>query len=174
MGSRTPDVARMDGGKRLDWEKIELVSIPEDEKKGEPEPILAGLVAKPSDLHDAFLSDIPHLAEAQAAHASVVETAGRGVEAHFAEVHSIQTADVAIANLGGFREGDALVIPLSGAIHERVQLEMGEQGDGKTLRLNAEGNGGVSFTRTFTLPPGTELARAGWRGSELILDLVRN
>ncbi|HJM67420.1 MAG TPA: hypothetical protein QF716_00910 [Candidatus Thalassarchaeaceae archaeon] len=174
MGSRTPDDARMDGGKRLDWEKIELVSIPEDEKKGEPEPILAGLVAKPSDLHDAFLSDIPHLAEAQAAHASVVETAGRGVEAHFAEVHSIQTADVAIANLGGFREGDALVIPLSGAIHERVQLEMGEQGDGKTLRLNAEGNGGVSFTRTFTLPPGTELARAGWRGSELILDLVRN
>ena len=152
MGSRTPDVARMDGGKRMDWEKIELVSIPEDEKKAEPEPILAGLVAAPSDLHDAFLSDIPHLAEAQAAHASVVETAGRGVEAHFAEVHSIQTADVAIANLGGFREGDALVLPLSGAIHERVQLEMGEQGEGRVLRLNAEGDEGVSFTRTFTLP----------------------
>ena len=174
MGSRTPDVARMDGGKRLDWEKIELVSIPEDEQKVKPEPILAGLVAAPSDLHDAFLSDIPHLAEAQAAHASVVETAGRGVEAHFAEVHSIQTADVAIANLGGFREGDALVLPLSGAIHERVQLEMGEQGEGRVLRLNAEGDEGVSFTRTFTLPPGTELARAGWRGNELILDLVRD
>ena len=119
MGSRTPDVARMDGGKRLDWEKIELVSIPEDKQKAKPEPILAGLVAAPSDLHDAFLSDIPHLAEAQAAHASVVETAGRGVEAHFAEVHSIQTADVVIANLGGFREGEALVLPLSGAIHSR-------------------------------------------------------
>ena len=124
MGSRTPDVARMDGGKRLDWEKIELVSIPEDEQKEKPEPILAGLVAAPSDLHDAFLSDIPHLAEAQAAHASVIETAGEGVEAHFTEVHSIQTADVAIANLGGFREGDALVLPLSGAIQERVQLEL--------------------------------------------------
>ena len=174
MGSRTPDVARMDGGKRLDWEKIELVSIPEDEQKVEPEPILAGLVAAPSDLHDAFLSDIPHLAEAQAAHASVMETAGEGVESHFAEVHAIQTVDMAIANLGGFREGDALVLPLSGAIHERVQLEMGEQGEGKMLRLNAEGNGGVSFTRMFTLPPGTELARAGWRGNELILDLIRD
>lgn len=174
MGSRTPDVARMDGGKRLDWEKIELVSIPEDEQKEKPEPILAGLVAAPSDLHDAFLSDIPHLAEAQAAHASVIETAGEGVEAHFTEVHSIQTADVAIANLGGFREGDALVLPLSGAIQERVQLEVGAQGESKTLRLNAEGDGGVSFTRTFTLPPGTELARAGWRGNELVLDLVRD
>jgi len=55
-----------------------------------------------------------------------------------------------------------------------VQLEMGEQGKSKTLRLNAEGDGGVSFTRTFTLPPGTELARAGWRGNELILDLIRD
>ena len=174
MGSRTPDVARMDGGKRLDWEKIELVSIPEDEQKAEPEPILAGLVAAPSDLHDAFLSDIPHLAEAQAAHASVVETAGEGIEAHFAGVHAIQTVDMAIANLGGFREGDALVLPLSGAIQERVQLEMGNQGEGKTLRLNAEGEGGVSFSRTFTLPPGTELARAGWRGYDLILDLIRD
>ena len=174
MGSRTPDVARMDGGMRLDWEKIELVSIPEDEQKVEPEPILAGLVAAPSDLHDAFLSDIPHLAEAQAAHASVMETAGEGVESHFAEVHAIQTVDMAIANLGGFREGDALVLPLSGAIQERVQLEMGGQGEGKTLRLNAESNGGASFTRTFTLPPGTELARAGWRGNELILDLIRD
>ena len=43
MGSRTPDVARMDGGKRLDWEKIELVSIPEDEQKEKPEPILAAV-----------------------------------------------------------------------------------------------------------------------------------
>ena len=158
----------------MDWEKIELVSIPEDEQKVKPEPILAGLVATPSDLHDAFLSDIPHLAEAQAAHASVIETAGEGVEAHFAEVHTIQTADVAIANLGGFREGDALVLPLSGAIHERVQLEMGVQGEEKTLRLNAEGEGGVSFSRTFTLPSGTELARAGWRGADLILDLIRD
>ena len=96
------------------------------------------------------------------------------MEAHFTEVHSIQTADVAIANLGGFREGDALVLPLSGAIQERVQLEVGAQGESKTLRLNAEGDGGVSFTRTFTLPPGTELARAGWRGNELVLDLVRD
>ena len=162
------------GGKRLDWEKIELVSIPEDEHSAKPEPILAGLSAAPSDLHDAFLSDLPHLAEAQAAHASILETAGEGVEAHFAEVHSMETAEVAIANLGGFREGDALVLPLSGAIQERVQLEMGEQGNSKTLRLNAEGDGGVSFTRTFTLPPGTELARAGWRGNELIIDLIRD
>ena len=174
MGSRTPDDARMNGGKRLDWEKIELVSIPEDEQKVKPEPILAGLVAVPSDLHDAFLSDIPHLAEAQAAHASILETAGQGVEAHVAEIRSTQTVDVAIANLGGFREGDALVLPLAGAIHEQVQLEMGTQDGGKTLRLNAEGVGGVSFTRTFTLPIGTELARAGWRGNEFILDLIRN
>ena len=96
------------------------------------------------------------------------------MEAHFAEIHSLQTAEVAIASLGGFREGDALVLPLSGAIQERVQLEMSSQGDLTTLRLTAEGEEGTILTRTFTLPPGTELARAGWRGNELVLDLVRD
>ena len=158
----------------MDWTTIEFVSLSEDETKVEAEPILAGLTATPSDLHDAFLSDLPHLAETQAAHASILATASEGVEAHFAEIHSLQTAEVAIASLGGFREGDALVIPLSGAIQERVQLEMSSQGDLTTLRLNAEGEAGTILTRTFTLPPGTELARAGWRGNELVLDLVRD
>ena len=174
MGSRTPEDATNQGGDRVDWSKVELVAIPEDEEKVEAEPILAGLSAAPSDLHDAFLSDLPHLAEAQAAHASILATVGDGIEAHFAEVNAIQTAEVAIANLGGFREGDALILPLSGAIQEKVQLEMGIDGDNKTLRLNAEGEGGVSFTRMFPLPHGTELARAGWRGDELILDLIRD
>ena len=158
----------------MDWTTIELVPLSEDETRVEPEPILAGLTAAPSDLHGAFLSDLPHLAETQAAHASILATASEGVEAHFAEIHSLQTAEVAIASLGGFREGDALVLPLSGAIQERVQLEMGSQGDLTALRLNAEGEEGTILTRTFTLPPGTELARAGWRGNELVLDLVRD
>ena len=158
----------------MDWTTIELVPLSEDETRVEPEPILAGLTAAPSDLHGAFLSDLPHLAETQAAHASVLATASEGVEAHFAEIHSPQTAEVAIANLGGFREGDALVLPLSGAIQERVQLEMSSQDGRTTLRLNAEGDEGSILTRTFALPPGTELARAGWRGDELVLDLVRD
>ncbi len=158
----------------MDWTTIEFVSLSEDETKVDAEPILAGLTATPSDLHDAFLSDLPHLAETQAAHASILATASEGVEAHFAEIHSLQTAEVAIASLGGFREGDALVLPLSGAIQERVQLEMSSQGDLTALRLNAEGEEGTILTRTFTLPPGTELARAGWRGNELVLDLVRD
>ena len=158
----------------MDWTTVELVPLSEDETRVEPEPILAGLTAAPSDLHGAFLSDLPHLAETQAAHASVLATASEGVEAHFAEIHSLQTAEVAIANLGGFREGDALVLPLSGAIQERVQLEMSSQGGRTTLRLNAEGDEGSILTRTFALPHGTELARAGWRGDELVLDLVRD
>ena len=174
MGSKTPNDATNLGGGTMDWTTIEFVSLSEDESRAEAEPILAGLVATPSDLHDAFLSDLPHLAETQAAHASLLATASEGVEAHFADIHSLQTADAAIAGLGGFREGDALVLPLSGAIQERVQLEMSSQGDWTTLRLNAEGEEGEVLTRTFTLPPGTELARAGWRGDELILDLVRD
>ena len=173
MGSRTPEDAT-NRGDSMDWETVELVSIPEDDEKVTPEPILAGLSAEPSDLHNAFLSDLPHLADTQAAHANFLSMAGEGVDAHFAEIQSMQTAEIVIGNLGGFREGDALVLPLSGAIQERVQLEMGNQGEGKTLRLNAEGEGGVSFSRTFTLPPGTELARAGWRGYDLILDLIRD
>ena len=47
----------------MDWTTIELVPLSEDETRVEPEPILAGLTANPSDLHDAFLSDLPHLAE---------------------------------------------------------------------------------------------------------------
>ena len=158
----------------MDWTTIEFVSLSEDETKVEAEPILAGLTATPSDLHDAFLSDLPHLAETQAAHASILATASEGVEEHFAEIHSLQTAEVAIASLGGFREGDALILPLSGAIQERVQLEMSSQSGRTTLRLNAEGDEGSILTRTFALPPGTELARAGWRGNELVLDFVRD
>ena len=158
----------------MDWTTIEFVSLPEDEGDDGPEPILAGLSAAPSDLHEAFLSDLPHLAEAQAAHANVLTTASEGVDEHFAGIQSLQTAEVAISNLGGFREGDALVLPLSGAIQERVQLEMSSQNDRTTLRLNAEGEDGEAFTRTFALPSGTELARAGWRGDHLVFDLVRN
>ncbi len=158
----------------MDWTTVELVSISDDEEKVTPAPILAGLSADPSHLHDAFLSDLPHLAETQAAHVNLLAMASEGVEAHFAEIHSLQTAEIAIANLGGFREGDALILPLSGAIQDRVQLEMNSQGDWTTLRLNAEGDEGTNFTRTFTLPPGTELGRAGWRGDQLVLDLVRD
>ena len=173
MGSRTPNDAKGKGD-TMDWETIELISIPEDDEKATPEPILAGLSAGPSDLHDAFLSDLPHLAETQAAHANHLAMAGEGIDAHFTEIQSLQTAEIAIGNLGGFREGDALILPLSGAIQDRVQLEIRSQGEWTSLRLNAEGSDGSNFTRTFALPPGTELARAGWRGDQLVLDLVRD
>mgnify|MGYP001167687763 CR=1 FL=1 len=159
-------------GHTMDWTTIELVSIPEDEGKPVAEPILAGLSAAPSDLHNAFLSDLPHLAEAQAAHANVLTTVSEGVEMHFTELQSIRTAEVAIADLGGFREGDALVLPLAGAIQDLVQLQMVTQGDQTALRLKAEGEQGVALTQTFALPPGTELARAGWRGNDLIFELI--
>jgi hypothetical protein len=158
----------------MDWKTVELVSISDNEEKAIPEPILSGLSADPSHLHDAFLSDLPHLAETQTAHANLLAIASEGVDAHLADIQSLPPAEIAIANLGGFREGDALVLPLSGAIQDRVQLEINSQGEWTTLRLNAEGNLGVNFIRTFTLPPGTELGRAGWRGDQLVLDLVRD
>ena len=86
----------------------------------------------------------------------------------------MQTAEIAIGNLGGFREGDALVLPLSGAIQDRVQLEIHSSGNWTSLRLNAEGRDGENLSRTFALPPGMELARAGWRGDQLVFDFVRD
>ncbi len=174
MGSKTPNDATNHRGMEMDWRTIELVSLSDDAPEVEAEPILAGLSAAPSDLHDAFLSDLTHLADAKEAHASVLSTAGEGVEAHFASINSLQTAEVAIANLGGFREGDSLILPLSGAIQDRVRLEMFSQDEQTTLRLNAEGEEGVNISRTFALPVGTELGRAGWRGNLLVLDMVRN
>jgi len=158
-------------GLLMDWTNVELVSIPENDEKIQPEPILAGLSANPSDLHDAFLTDLPHLQETQIAHASFLATAGEEVEAHFSALSNLQTADAAIATLGGFREGDALVIPLHGAIQDRVQLEIGNEGETTALRLQAEGEDGANFSRTFTLPAGSQLAQAGWRGNSLILQL---
>ena len=108
----------------MDWTNVELVSIPEMDEKANSEPILAGLSATPSNLHDAFLTDLPHLQEIQNAHASHLATAGEEVEAHFSVLSNLQTADTAIATLGGFREGDSLVLPLQGAIQDRVQLEL--------------------------------------------------
>ena len=162
------------GGEVMDWETVELVSIPDDEEKASPEPILAGLSANPTDLHTAFLSDLPHLAETQTAHANHLAMASEGIDAHFADIQSLQTAENVIGNLGGFREGDALILPLSGAIQNRVQLEISAKGEFTALRLNADGDEGESITRTFALPPGTELARAGWRGDQLVLDFTRD
>ena len=113
----------------MDWTNVELVSIPEMDEKANSEPILAGLSATPSNLHDAFLTDLPHLQEIQNAHASHLATAGEEVEAHFSVLSNLQTADTAIATLGGFREGNSLVLPLQGAIQDRVQLEMAMHGD---------------------------------------------
>ena len=158
-------------GRHMDWTTIELVSIPEDGGEIESTPILAGLSANPSDLHDAFLSDLPHLQEIQIAHATHLATAGEEAEAHYSTLTSLKTADVAIASLGGFREGNALVLPLQGAIQDRVQLEIGSQGETTVLRLQAEGDKGESLSRTFTLPAGCQLAQAGWRGNNLILEL---
>lgn len=158
----------------MDWTTVELVSIPDDGEQVEPVPILAGLVANPSDLHDAFLTDLPHLQDAQIAHATLLETAGQEVDAHFSALSNLQTADTAVATLGGFREGDALVLPLQGAIQDRVELEIGKDGDTTALRLKAEGKDGVGFSRTFALPAGSQLAQAGWRGNNLILDLNRD
>ena len=118
----------------MDWTNVELVSIPEMDEKANSEPILAGLSATPSNLHDAFLTDLPHLQEIQNAHASHLATAGEEVEAHFSVLSNLQTADTAIATLGGFREGDSLVLPLQGAIQDRVQLEMAMHGDLTALK----------------------------------------
>lgn len=154
----------------MDWTNVELVSIPEMDEKANSEPILAGLSATPSNLHEAFLTDLPHLQEIQNAHASHLATAGEEVEAHFSVLSNLQTADTAIATLGGFREGDSLVLPLQGAIQDRVQLEMAMHGDLTALKLQAEGVDGVKLSRTFTLPAGSQLAQAGWRGNSLILE----
>ena len=158
-------------GRHMDWTTIELVSIPENDDSVESTPILAGLSANPSDLHDAFLADLPHLQEIQMAHATHIATAGGDAEAHYSTLTSLKTAEVAIATLGGFREGNALVLPLQGAIQDRVQLEIGSHGETTVLRLQAESEKGDSLSRTFTLPAGCLLAQAGWRGNNLILEL---
>ena len=158
-------------GRHMDWTTIELVSIPENDDSVESTPILAGLSANPSDLHDAFLADLPHLQEIKMAHATHIATAGGDAEAHYSTLTSLKTADVAIATLGGFREGNALVLPLQGAIQDRVQLEICSHGETTVLRLQAESEKGESLSRTFSLPAGCQLAQAGWRGNNLILEL---
>ncbi|MBJ04180.1 MAG: hypothetical protein CMB65_05735 [Euryarchaeota archaeon] len=161
-------------GMHMDWTNVELVNIPDDGEQVESEPILAGLSASPSDLHGAFLTDLPHLQEAQIAHATLMATAGKEVEAHFSALSNLQTADAAVAALGGFREGDALVLPLQGAIQDHVKLEVGTDGVTTAIRLQAEAEDGANLVRTFTLPPGCQLAQAGWRGNSLILNLNRD
>tara|TARA_Y100000589_G_C27181411_1_gene640938 strand:+ start:1520 stop:2026 length:507 start_codon:yes stop_codon:yes gene_type:complete len=161
---------RSEWGEDMDWTNVELVSIPDQGEKAKPEPILAGLSASPSNLHEAFLTDLPHLQETQNAHASLLATAGGEVEAHFSAISNLQTADTAIATLGGFREGDSLVLPLQGAIQDHVQLEMAIDGEITALKLQAEGVDGSKLSRTFTLPAGSQLAQAGWRGNSLILE----
>jgi hypothetical protein len=156
----------------MNWTEVELIAIPEDEAKPAPEPLLAGLAAAPSDLHSAFLASVDHLAEVRMAHESVLSTASSEPKAHLAVVQSLRFLETTVADLGGHREGDALVLPLAGAIQDRVRLDIAQTGDVTTLRLAAESDHGDTLTRTFTLPAGSQLGRAGWRGNDLVFDLV--
>ena len=88
MGSRTPTVARWQRD-TMDWTTVELDSMPENDQEDVAEPILAGLSAAPSDLHNAFLSDLPHLEETRAAHANVLQTVSKGIETHFSAVQQM-------------------------------------------------------------------------------------
>ncbi len=172
MGSRTLDVAEI-SGTIMDWENVELIHIKNGDGSTSPEPLIAGLEAAPEDLHQAFLSDLPHLSEVQEGHHAILSTSSDSPESHYTMLMSLQTAEIAIADLGGHREGDALVIPLAGAIHERVQLEMSRHHEGIAIRLSAENDAGGQLNRTFRLPPGSELAQAGWRGQSLVLELKK-
>ncbi|MDP6899726.1 MAG: hypothetical protein QGF94_02690 [Candidatus Thalassarchaeaceae archaeon] len=155
----------------MDWTDVELIGIENEDTEVVREPLLAGLAASPSDLHDAFLSGLPHLQETRELHHAILETAGQKPEAHFSAITTMQTAEAAIGTMGGHREGDSLVLPLSGAIRERVRLEIAKTDDLTALRINAESHQGASISTTFKLPAGSELGRAGWRGDELIIDL---
>ena len=155
----------------MDWADVELIGIENEDEDVVREPLLAGLAASPSDLHEAFLSGLPHLQETRESHHAILETAGQTPEAHFSSIATMQTAEAAIGTMGGHREGDALVLPLSGAIRERVRLEIAKTDDFTALRINAESKQGAAISTTFALPVGSELGRAGWRGDELILDL---
>lgn len=158
----------------MDWENVELIHIENDGGKTRPEPLIAGLEAAPEDLHKAFLSDLPHLAEVRDGHHAILSVSSQSPESHYATVMSLQEAEMAISELGGHREGDALVIPLSGAIQDRVQLEISRNLDGVGVRLTAEDDAGGHLNRTFRLPPGSELAQAGWRGKSLVLTLKKD
>ena len=155
----------------MEWRAVELDVLAVENEHSEPEPILGGLGASPSDLHDAFVADLPHLSEVRSAHSEILQTVSGNVEEHFAVIQSLQSADIAIGNLGGYREGESLVLPLSGAIQELVQLEIASRGQTTAIKLSVKGEDGTDLTRTFTLPIGTQLGQAGWRGDELILNL---
>ena len=157
----------------MEWENVELIDINKDGGNVRPEPLIAGLEAAPEDLHNAFLSDLPHLSEVRDGHQAILSLSSDAPESHHSMLMSLQTAEITVADLGGHREGDALVIPLSGAIQDRVKLEICHYQDGVALRLNAEGDDDTGFSRTFRLPPGSELAQAGWRGQSLVLSLKK-
>ena len=172
-GSRTPEAAEGVESMAMEWTEVDLIALPDD--SDEPAmPILAGLSAAPSDLHASFLADLPHLHEAQLAHSTMVDGAGAQPEAHFSGLQSMSGVASVFAQLGGHLEGDSMVLPLQGAMQDRVTLELGLGSKFTALRLEVEGADGSHIHRTFALPPGTELGRAGWRGNALVLDLVRD
>jgi hypothetical protein len=158
----------------MEWQNVELIDINKDGGNTRPEPLIAGLEAAPEDLHNAFLSDLPHLSEVRDGHQAILSLSSDAPESHHSMLMSLQAAEITVADLGGHREGDALVIPLSGAIQDCVKLEIFQHQEGVALRLNVEADDKTGFNRTFRLPPGSELAQAGWRGQSLVLSLKKS
>jgi len=152
----------------MEWTTIDIQNEAPEEASAEAEPMLAGLTPDPRVLHAAFLADLPHLAEARAASGEMLGRAGSLAEDHLVEKTDLLPATAVAAEMGGTLAANALVLPLEGAVHEDVHLATAEGG---AIRLTVEG--GAEFSRVFTLPEGSELAQAGWRGGELVLALRR-
>jgi len=154
----------------MNWVEIDIAETIETDGEEKSPALLVGLEAAPADLHATFLAGLPHISEVRIAHARMTDTGGAKAESHFDTIQTMQATQAMLADFGGSIQGSSLILPF-GEPNENIRVE-GAGVDGfYAVRLSAQGDDGKEFSRVFALPPGCELAQAGWRGGDLVLML---
>ena len=155
----------------MQWTRIEVdlsgLSAETDARLGVGE---LGLDATAENMHDEFVSSLPHLEEVQQRHESVISDLSNMIETSKSMSRNPQPVAEMLSEMGGSMVSREVTIPLPTAIPEELIIETMVDDSRNLVRLIApERFGGV--IRHFSLSDGDSIVGARWSDGKLVLKL---
>jgi hypothetical protein len=156
----------------MQWSRVQVEMLgPNGHAPGPLGITTSGLDVGAEQMHEEFLTDLPHLDEVRSEHVRVVSDVSEPIKAAKSLARDIQSLDEMLAELGGSLSADRISIPLPSVIPDGLVLERFASGQGELVRLIApERFGGI--LRQFALPEDRVLTRAVWSEGELSLEII--
>ena len=156
----------------MQWSRVQVERLgPNGHAPGPLGITTSGLDVGAEQMHEEFLTDLPHLDEVRSEHARVVSDVSEPIETAKSLARDVQPLDEMLAELGGSLSADRISIPLPSAIPGDLVVERLASEQGELVRLIApERFGGIM--RQFVLPEERALTRAVWSEGELRLEII--